>query len=89
MVTDTHAASAFYATPTGAMAAHLRAIGCNSAMAWVLENNPSRFFYRHLGGRLSIREAITVAGQPVEQVAMRWDPIDVLLSATATAREGG
>ncbi len=72
-----------------AMAAHLRAIGCNSAMAWVLENNPSRFFYRHLGGRLSMREAITVAGQPVEQVAMRWDPIDVLLSATATAREGG
>lgn len=71
-----------------AMAAHLRAIGCNSAMAWVLENNPSRFFYRHLGGRMTMHEAIQVAGQAVEQIAIKWDPIDTLLAATAAAREG-
>ncbi|SFK65308.1 GNAT family N-acetyltransferase [Falsiroseomonas stagni] len=71
-----------------AMAAHLRAIGCNSAMAWVLEDNPSRFFYRHLGGRMAMRESIRVAGQGVEQVAMVWDPIDVLLAATLTTPEG-
>ena len=70
-----------------ATAAHLRAIGCNSAMAWVLENNPSRFFYRHLGGRMTMHEAIRVAGQGVEQVALVWDPIDILLAATATTPE--
>ncbi|NKE47988.1 GNAT family N-acetyltransferase [Roseomonas frigidaquae] len=71
-----------------AMAAHLRAIGCNSAMAWVLEENPSRFFYRHLGGRIAMREAIRVAGQGVEQIALLWDPIDTLLAATAPVPEG-
>jgi GNAT superfamily N-acetyltransferase len=71
-----------------AMAAHLRAIGCNSAMAWVLEANPSRFFYRHLGGRLAMQEAIRVASQGVQQVALVWDPIDTLLAATAPVQEG-
>ena len=71
-----------------AMAAHLRAVGCASAMTWVLHENPSRFFYRRLGGRPVMREAIQVAGLPTEQVAMLWDPIDGLLAATAPAREG-
>jgi GNAT superfamily N-acetyltransferase len=70
-----------------AMAAHLRAIGCNSAMAWVLQDNPSRFFYRHLGGRPAMHEAIRVAGQGVEQIAVLWDPIDTLLAATAPVKE--
>jgi GNAT superfamily N-acetyltransferase len=70
-----------------AMAAHLRAIGCNSAMAWVLQDNPSRFFYRHLGGRMAMHEAIRVAGQGVEQVAVLWDPIDTLMAATAPVKE--
>ncbi len=71
-----------------AMAAHLRAIGCRSTMLWVLADNPSRFFYRHLGARPAMREAIRVAGRPVEQMAMLWDPIDTLLAATAPVREG-
>ncbi|MGX9964925.1 N-acetyltransferase family protein [Roseomonas sp. F4] len=71
-----------------AMAAHLRAIGCQSVLAWVLEANPSRFFYRHLGGRTAMRETIRVGNQPVEQIAMVWDPIDTLLAATAPVPEG-
>ena len=71
-----------------AMAAHLRAIGCNSAMAWVLQENPSRFFYRHLGGRMAMHEAIRVAGQGVEQIAVLWDPSDILMAATAPVKEG-
>jgi GNAT superfamily N-acetyltransferase len=71
-----------------AMAAHLRAIGCNSAMAWVLQENPSRFFYRHHGGRTTMHEAIRVAGQGVEQIAVLWDPIDLLMAATAPVKEG-
>ncbi len=71
-----------------AMAAHLRAIGCNSALAWVLAGNPSRYFYRRLGGRLAMQEHTSVAGRPVEQVAVLWDPIDTLLAATAPVKEG-
>jgi GNAT superfamily N-acetyltransferase len=70
-----------------AMAAHLRVIGCNSALVWVLADNPSRYFYRRLGGRPAMTEAIRVAGRPVEQTALIWDPIDVLLSATAPVKE--
>lgn len=71
-----------------AMAAHLRAIGCNSALVWVLAQNPAGYFYRHLGGRLAMTEGIRVAGHPVQQTALTWDPIDVLLSATAPVKEG-
>jgi GNAT superfamily N-acetyltransferase len=71
-----------------AMAAHLRAIGCRSALVWVLADNNARWFYRHLGGRLSMTETIGVAGRPVQQTALTWDPIDVLLSATAPVQEG-
>jgi ribosomal protein S18 acetylase RimI-like enzyme len=71
-----------------AMAAHLRAIGCNSALVWVLADNPARYFYRHLGGRPAMQEAIRVAGKPLQQTAFTWDPIDILLSATAPVKEG-
>lgn len=71
-----------------AMAAHLRVVGCRSAMLWVLEDNPSRWFYQRLGGRPAAREAIRVAGQTVQQLAFVWDPIESLLRATAPAQEG-
>lgn len=71
-----------------AMAAHLSAVGCRSAMLWVLEANQTRWFYRHLGGRPVATERIRFAGQTMDQVAFVWDPIDALLAATAPAREG-
>jgi ribosomal protein S18 acetylase RimI-like enzyme len=71
-----------------AMAAHLRAIGCNSALVWVLASNPARYFYSHIGGRTAMRDTILVAGHPVPQTALVWDPIDTLLSATAPVKEG-
>ncbi|MBR0670909.1 GNAT family N-acetyltransferase [Neoroseomonas soli] len=70
-----------------AMGAHLRAVGCHSAMLWVLAENPTRWFYRRLGGKEAAREVIRVAGQPVEQAAFVWDPIESLLAATAPAGE--
>lgn len=70
-----------------AMAAHLHAIGCRSAMLWVLRDNPTRWFYERLGGRLAAREVICFAGREVEQHAMVWDPIEALLAATAPAQE--
>lgn len=71
-----------------AMAAHLAAVGCRSAMLWVLRDNPSRWFYGRLGGRPAAREVIRFAGQTIEQMAYVWDPIDTLLAATAPAKEG-
>lgn len=70
-----------------AMGAHLRVMGCRSAMLWVLRDNPSRWFYSHLGGREAAREGIRVGGQAVEQSAFVWDPIEALLAATAPAGE--
>jgi hypothetical protein len=71
-----------------AMAAHLAAVGCRSAMLWVLEANPTRWFYGRLGGRPVARETIRFAGLALDQIAFAWDPIDTLLAATAPAREG-
>ncbi|HEV7268789.1 MAG TPA: GNAT family N-acetyltransferase [Falsiroseomonas sp.] len=71
-----------------AMGAHLRVIGCRSVLVWVLADNPARYFYRRLGGRPAMTDSVLVAGQPVRQSALLWDPIDVLLSATAPVKEG-
>lgn len=71
-----------------AAAAHLAAIGCASAMLWVLSANGSSWFYRRLGGRPVGREIIRVGGRAVEQTAVLWDPITLLLDATAATREG-
>ncbi|MCR0981207.1 GNAT family N-acetyltransferase [Roseomonas populi] len=70
-----------------ASAAHLSAIGCGSAMLWVLSGNAAGWFYRHLGGRPVGREMIRVGGRPVEQTAVLWNPIGLLLEATAATRE--
>jgi ribosomal protein S18 acetylase RimI-like enzyme len=66
-----------------AAAAHLNAIGCRSVRLWVLRDNHSRWFYQHLGGRLVEEQKIRVGGHPVVQQALRWDPIGLLLAATA------
>jgi ribosomal protein S18 acetylase RimI-like enzyme len=71
-----------------AMAAHLAVVGCRSVMLWVLKDNPTRWFYQRLGGRPAAQEMIRFAGQAMEQLAFVWDPIETLLSATATAPEG-
>lgn len=70
-----------------AMAAHLAAVGCRSVVLWVLADNPTRWFYLRLGGRPAARESLAFAGRQVEQMAYLWNPIDVLLTATATAPE--
>lgn len=68
-----------------AAAAHLNAIGCRSVMLWVLKDNPTRWFYQRLGGRPVAEQQIRFAGQPVVQLGLLWEPIGVLLAATAQA----
>ncbi|MGE0419908.1 MAG: N-acetyltransferase family protein [Acetobacteraceae bacterium] len=64
---------------------HLVEIGCRSAFLWVLSENPSRWFYRRLGGRPVAESTTQVAGRSVAQTAFVWDPIDQMLT-TSTQR---
>ncbi len=72
-----------------AAAAHLGAIGCRSVMLWCLSENNAAWFYRRLGGRPAARDTVCVAGRTVGQTAVLWDPLALLLEATAERRAEG
>eukprot|EP01037_Dinobryon_pediforme_P010962 gene10963-11043_t len=61
-------------------AAHLAGLGCRSAFLWVLRDNPSRFFYGHLGGKTVLEKTVGWAGVTLVQSAYVWDPIDRLFA---------
>ena len=63
-----------------AAAAHLAASGCRSVFLWVLRDNPSRWFYERLGGRVVAAGTVPVAGETIPQDAFAWDPIERLLA---------
>jgi len=61
---------------------HLAAMGCKSAFAWVLRDNPSIFFYERLGGKRVATSTTRVGGSDLVQTAYAWDPIDRLINET-------
>jgi GNAT superfamily N-acetyltransferase len=61
----------------------LAALGCRSAYAWVLRENPAGFFYQRLGGKCIATSITNVGGQAIPQVAYSWDPIETLLDVDA------
>jgi GNAT superfamily N-acetyltransferase len=61
----------------------LAALGCRSAYAWVLRENPAGFFYQRLGGKRIATSVTHVGGQAIPQVAYSWDPIETLLDVDA------
>ncbi len=65
-------------------ASHLLAEGCRTAFLWVLRDNPNRWFYERLGGRLVAESVTHVAATDLRQVAYAWDPIERLLAASPT-----
>ena len=65
-----------------ACAGTLAEAGCGSVFLWVLQDNPSRWFYERLGGRPVRRAVAHVAGQAFHQTAYLWDPIARLLPAS-------
>ena len=67
-----------------AAAAHLAASGCKSAFVWVLRDNPSRWFYERLGGRVAAEATVRVAGTSVVQLAYVW-PSTEKLEQTASS----
>ena len=50
----------------------LVAAGRQSAIIWVLRDNPARFFYERLGGRLVSRKSLAFGGARVEATAYGW-----------------
>ena len=59
----------------------LEAAGHNAMRLWVLEDNPTRGFYEHLGGELHGRKTITMMGATLTEVAYGWSKLpDSLLN---------
>jgi ribosomal protein S18 acetylase RimI-like enzyme len=61
----------------------LVATGRNSAILWVLRDNPSRFFYERLGGRQAARKSLDVGGAWVEALAYGWPDLPAFLAAVS------
>ncbi len=66
-----------------ASARHLADLGCRSAFAWVLRDNPANFFYSRLGGKRIANSFTHVGGEEISQTAYAWDPIETLLDVDA------
>jgi ribosomal protein S18 acetylase RimI-like enzyme len=68
----------------------LVAAGRNSAILWVLRDNPSRFFYERLGGRQVSRRTLMVGGTAIEALAYGWPDLPAFLAAASSEdREPG
>jgi ribosomal protein S18 acetylase RimI-like enzyme len=54
----------------------LRAEGCDTAVLWMLADNPTRFFYEGLGGMPVGARTDTLAGRDVDEVAYAWRDLE-------------
>jgi ribosomal protein S18 acetylase RimI-like enzyme len=54
-----------------------------SAAVWVLRDNPSRFFYERVAGRLVAERQIDIGGAEVDAVAYGWRDLAAVLKAQA------
>ncbi len=66
--------------------AELARQGAASTFLWVLSDNPSRWFYQRLGGRRTAVGHTHIAGTSIPKTAYVWDPISLLIDATAPPR---
>jgi ribosomal protein S18 acetylase RimI-like enzyme len=62
----------------------LAASGLDAAILWVLRDNPARFFYERLGGRLVSHKPIPVGGSRVEALAYGWPDLPAYLAAVSS-----
>ncbi len=65
----------------------LRADGCDTAVLWMLADNPTRFFYEGLGGARVGHRVDTMAGLDVEETAFAWRDLDAPLVRRKLATE--
>ncbi len=62
----------------------LAASELDAAIVWVLRDNPSRFFYERVGGRMVSHKPIPVGGGQVEALAYGWPDLPAYLSAVSS-----
>lgn len=62
----------------------LAASGLDAAIIWVLRDNPSRFFYERVGGRLVSHKPIAIGGGRVEALAYGWPDLPAYLAAVSS-----
>ena len=69
----------------------LQADGCDTAVLWMLAQNPTRFFYEGLGGAVVGHRIDRMAGTEVEEVAWAWRHLEAPLirRKLAPESEGG
>lgn len=56
-----------------------------SAVVWVLRDNPARFFYERLGGKLAASKPLMVGGIDVDALAYGWRDLAAVLEAQSRA----
>lgn len=56
-----------------AMKQDLEADGFTRVMLWVVDKNPSRKFYEHLGGKELGEKKVELAGETLTEIAYAWD----------------
>jgi L-amino acid N-acyltransferase YncA len=62
------------------LAAELRARGSHSLALWVLRDNPTVGFYKHMGGVEIEQKTIELGGMPLIEIALGWPQIEELKS---------
>ena len=70
-----------------AMFRQLKADGFDTAVLWMLADNPTRFFYEGLGGERVGERVDTMAGVDVEEVAFGWHDLAAPLVRRKLATE--
>jgi L-amino acid N-acyltransferase YncA len=53
--------------------------GIRSMTVWVLEENPSKHFYEHLGGKVVNEAIVNIGGKELKKVCYGWNNIEELL----------
>jgi ribosomal protein S18 acetylase RimI-like enzyme len=66
----------------------LAASGLDAAIIWVLRDNPARFFYERLGGRIISHKPIAVGGSRVAALAYGWPDLPAYLAAVSSEDRG-
>ncbi|HEX3883902.1 MAG TPA: GNAT family N-acetyltransferase [Stellaceae bacterium] len=66
-----------------ALFARLIELNHQSAVVWVLSDNPARFFYQRLGGREVRRRNLPVGGAQIAATGFGWPDLPQYLSALA------
>lgn len=65
----------------------LRADGCDTAVLWMLAENPTRFFYEGMGGKRVGQRIDTLSGVDVEELAFAWHDLSAPLIRRKLATE--